>query len=264
MTNNGKKAALVSVLAAGMVFGAVGCGKMPAREGTGTNDTVKTRMLTNNYRPFNYGTGNHRDLRLGYDRYRGTDPDLIRDAGDLKLGLNRDNGFTGYDRDGVNNWRDYKAANRGHNITSFETNEQLAKEITSMGPVEWASVMHAGNSAYVAVKLKHGADLEATGHVKTQIADKVHTARPEVQNVYVSSNPDLVGRFQQYGEEIRQGRPVSGLVNEFSTLVQKVFPTNASYGTNEAYNQPGRYGIHGTDGVSGDGMHGTKTAPATP
>lgn len=236
---------LLSVLAATVALGAVGCGN-PAHEGTGTNDRMKTRMLTNNYRPFDYGTGNGDDLRLGFDRYRGTDPDLIRDAGDMKLGLNRDNGFTGYDKDGVNNWRDYKDSNNSHANSMFEDNQQLAQEITALGPVEWASVMQTNQNAYVAVKLKQGQDLDATGHLKTQIADKVHMARPEMKNVYVSSNPDLAERFNQYGEQLRQGKPIEGLVNEFNTMVQKIFPANPSYGTNESGGNHGMNSIKST------------------
>lgn len=270
--NNGKKTVLLAVLATTVAFGITGCGNRQ-REGTGTNDAVKTRMLTNNYRPFNYGTGNHKDMRLGLDRYRGTDPDLIRDSGDMKLGLNRDNGFTGYDKDGVNNWKDYKAPSSGYhtNATTLESSEQIAAQLTAMDPIEWASVMLTNQNAYVAVKLKHGQDLDATGHVKTQIADKVHMARPEVKNVYVSSNPDLIDRFKQYGEQIRQGKPISGILNEFNTTVQKIFPTNASYGTNESYTQRGTYSTHGTDGVSGVdgtnaiyGQNGAKVAPTAP
>ncbi|WP_246066778.1 YhcN/YlaJ family sporulation lipoprotein [Paenibacillus koleovorans] len=223
-----KKAALLTAVATTMVITAVGCGHA-GREGTGTNDGMRTRMLTHHSRPLNYGTGSNWDMRLGLDRHRGTNPDRIRDADDMRLGLNRDNGITGYDQDGVNNWRDYKAAGHGHVNNKLEENHDLAQQLTTIDPVETAHVMLTDHNVYVAVKLKNGQDVESVSTIKSQIADKVHSTRPEVKNVYVSSNPDLVSRFQQYGEHLRQGKPFSGIKDEFNASMHSMFPKPASY-----------------------------------
>jgi YhcN/YlaJ family sporulation lipoprotein len=240
----GKKTALLAIVASTMVIGTVGCGG-PTRDGSGANDGMRTRMLNNN-------AG---DLRLGNDRYRGADPNLFRDASDKRLGMRRDNGYTGYDQDGVNRWSDYKSANNNHNNNRLEENREVAEQLTTMEPIEWASVMTSDNNAYVAVKVREGHNLE-TGHLKTQIADKVHTTHPQVKNVYVSANPDLISRFQQYSEQLSQGKPVSGLLSEFNKTMMQMFPSNASYGTNESYNN--------AENIPDSGMHGTNQAPIAP
>jgi hypothetical protein len=60
----------------------------------------------------------------------------------------------------------------------------------------------------------------------------------------------MIDRFKQYGEQVRQGHPVSGLVNEFNTMMMKMFPTKASYGTNES------------NSIPDSGMNGTSATPA--
>lgn len=206
---------------------AAGCTN-PRHEGTGTNDNVYPRNQSSNYRPFHYGTGSNRDLRLGLDRYRGNDPDLIRDSDSLRQGLNRDNGFSGYDNDGVNRWSDYHGYGRTNNNTRLETNYQIAEQLTTIDPVQSAIVLLSDDNAYVAVTLKNGGDVDSAGSVKQQIADKVQSIRPELRNVYVSSNPDFVQWMKGYAQQLSEGKPFQGFINEFNIMVQRIFPQNAA------------------------------------
>ena len=206
--------ALVAVLIATLF---AGCN--PNREGTATNDRVRP----NNVRPFQYGTGNSNDMRLGLDQYRVNDPDLIRDSDDMRLGLNR----AGGDRDGVNNWADYQSAD-GHNNTRMEVAQYIADQLVAIDPIQTANVLLTDRNAYVAVTTKNGQDVETIQQLKTQIADKVHTIKPEIRNVYVSSNPDFVARVNGFVQDLQAGKPMQGLLNEFNTLVQRIFPTDAT------------------------------------
>jgi len=225
----------LAVLASIVAVAATGCGAR--HEGSGTNDGMKT----SNYRPFQYGTGNTKDMRLGFDRYQTADPNLIRDNDSMRHGLNRDNGITGYDQDGVNNWRDYKdqrgmaggaypgagaPADGLHRNTKMEAAQDIANQLTAIEPVRNCNVLLTDNNAYVAVSTKNGEDLEGSQDVKNRIAEQVKAMRPNVQNVHVSANPDFVSRINGYMQDMQAGKPVSGMMEEFNTMVQRMFPTN--------------------------------------
>jgi YhcN/YlaJ family sporulation lipoprotein len=64
-----------------------------------------------------------------------------------------------------------------------------------------------------------------TDALKADIAQKVKSVHPNVQNVYVSANPDFVGRMRGYGERFQDGQPIRGMINEFNTLVNRIFPS---------------------------------------
>ncbi|MBU5440790.1 YhcN/YlaJ family sporulation lipoprotein [Paenibacillus sp. MSJ-34] len=99
--------------------------------------------------------------------------------------------------------------------------------------------------------------------MKDRIAKVVKEMAPHVNNVYVSSNPDLVSRLNNYMTHVSNGHPIAGFAQEFSTLVQRIFPTNA--GANVT---PSRTGTTGT-GMYGYRGYNTntllpRTTPTTP
>ncbi|WP_158289614.1 YhcN/YlaJ family sporulation lipoprotein [Paenibacillus flagellatus] len=255
----------LAVLASLVAVTAAGCTNA-RHESSGTNDGAKT----SNYRPYQYGTGNTDDMRLGLDRYRGNDPDLIRDADDLRRGLNRDNGATGYDRDGVNRWSDYhdRTGATGtetygvHNNSTVQSAQDIASQLTAVDPVQTANVLVTNNNAYVAVSTKDGQDIEK-GDVKTRIADRVQALRPDIKNVYVSANPDFVGRVNGYVQQLNAGKPVSGFIHEFNTMVQRLFPANASGSRMNTSNAADGLTTKTSDGAAAGGQGGT-AGSATP
>lgn len=69
---------------------------------------------------------------------------------------------------------------------------------------------------------------DISNHVKQKIAKKVKSVKPNVQNVYVSANPDFVDRMTGYSERFNNGQPLRGMIIEFNTMVERIFPTNAA------------------------------------
>jgi len=218
-----QKTIRIAIIAALAALPAAGCNAN--HQGSGTNDGMKT----SNYRPFQFGAGNTGDMRLGLDRYRGTDPDLIRDNDSMRQGLNRDNGFNGWDQDGVNRWNDYQrnAANNPAD-SRVEASQEIAQQLVAIDPVQTANVLLAGRNAYVAITTKSGQDIDGQPDVKSRIAERVRQLRPEVENVYVSANPDFVSRINGYIEDVNAGRPVAGLFEELNQIVQRISPVNTA------------------------------------
>ncbi|WP_154896327.1 YhcN/YlaJ family sporulation lipoprotein [Paenibacillus illinoisensis] len=83
-------------------------------------------------------------------------------------------------------------------------------------------------------------DDNTSEEIKGKVAAKIKQFAPNVENVYVSANPDFVDHVQTYADDIRNGKPVSGMIDTFQSMVERIFPTNAM--------------DQRRDGILGDGM----------
>ncbi|OKP92949.1 YhcN/YlaJ family sporulation lipoprotein [Paenibacillus sp. P32E] len=68
-----------------------------------------------------------------------------------------------------------------------------------------------------------------TRELKDKIAAEVRRYDQNIDNVYVSANPDFVERTNFYAQEFRAGHPLRGFAHEFSTMVGRIFPTRSGY-----------------------------------
>ena len=66
-----------------------------------------------------------------------------------------------------------------------------------------------------------------TREMKDRIANVVKQQNADIQNVYVSANPDFVERVNGYGEKFQAGHPMAGFISEFSTMVERMFPSRS-------------------------------------
>ncbi|ARV44933.1 YhcN/YlaJ family sporulation lipoprotein [Bacillus inaquosorum] len=189
----GKKQVLASMLLIPLLM--TGCGM--ANQGEGRRDNLEPENV--NYRnPVNdNGTRNINDVNNNRD--------------------NVDNNVT----DNVNN--NDNNNNNGNNNRKLDVADDAADKITDMKEVKHANVIVAGNQAYVAVVLTNG-NKEVGKDLKKKISDKVRDTDKNMDNVYVSANPDFVDRMQGYGERIQNGDPIAGFFDEFSETVQRIFP----------------------------------------
>ncbi|MBS4216792.1 YhcN/YlaJ family sporulation lipoprotein [Bacillus sp. FJAT-49711] len=135
------------------------------------------------------------------------------------MGVNNPNGFNvNNTRNGVNNDRDFNDNNR------IDVADNIADEITKLKEVDTANVLVTRRNAYVAVKLSNKGNNEMSSTVQRKIAKQVRDVDNNIDNVYISENPDFFNRMTGYRNDINAGRPVSGFFNEFSDTVRRVFP----------------------------------------
>jgi YhcN/YlaJ family sporulation lipoprotein len=99
---------------------------------------------------------------------------------------------------------------------------QAADKIVQINGVARAYVLVTQRNAYVAATLHPNQQLSSD--MEKRIADQVRATVPHVQNVYVSTNPDFVNRVSAYVNDVQQGRPVAGFVEQFNEMVQRIFP----------------------------------------
>lgn len=103
--------------------------------------------------------------------------------------------------------------------------DKAADKIVEMREVDQANVIITENNAYVAAKLTDNANKKLSRDVEKKISDLVKATNQDIDHVYVSVNPDFYNRTTSYANDIRDGRPIEGFFDEFSTLVRRVFPT---------------------------------------
>ncbi|NOU86578.1 YhcN/YlaJ family sporulation lipoprotein [Paenibacillus sp. LMG 31460] len=111
----------------------------------------------------------------------------------------------------------------GNEDNRIQIAKEAAAKITELDSVKQANVLVTKRKAYVAALLKN--EQQLTRDIEDQIANKVRATDPNIQNVYVSTSPELADRFNTYVLDVQQGRPVAGFVEQFKEIVARVFPT---------------------------------------
>lgn len=161
----------------------------------GVNEPTRVNNPTNNDTLFD-NNGNRLNVT---DRYRNNDTNLN----------NRDQTMIG------NNAR--------NDSSRMRVADRAAKKIVSLPEVEDANVIVTDDNAYVAARLNDNRSLSRD--IERKIADQVKAADRDINNVYVSVNPDFYDRMTDYSNDIRSGRPIAGFFDEFTETVRRIFPT---------------------------------------
>lgn len=106
-----------------------------------------------------------------------------------------------------NNLTDGSRANDNNNLTNINNGnndtqrmkvaEDIEDKIVSMNEVDQSNVTIKNSNAYVAVQLKNNNN-DLSKDVAQRIADQAKTIDPDIENVYISVNPDVSGNPDQY------------------------------------------------------------------
>ncbi|WP_028781892.1 YhcN/YlaJ family sporulation lipoprotein [Thalassobacillus devorans] len=67
-------------------------------------------------------------------------------------------------------------------------------------------------------------DGDVSDEMKKKIADIVKNQNEDIDNVYVSSNPDFVDLTTNYANDVDRGEPVEGFFRQFGEMVDRIFP----------------------------------------
>jgi YhcN/YlaJ family sporulation lipoprotein len=102
--------------------------------------------------------------------------------------------------------------------------QDIARHVVKVAHVRNASVFVAGRTAYVAVELNPGVHTGLAQATKDRIISAVKQRHPQIQTVYVSANPDAYQQFQKFAADLQHGRPVSAIWNQFTSVVQRIWP----------------------------------------
>lgn len=141
----------------------------------------------------------------------------------------QDDGFNRVDYDnplrGNGNGQNYDRVNNGEN--RYDISRAAARKITNqLNEIERAYVLTTDNNAYVAVVrgVRNGNNNEVNDNLKAKISDIVKSVDRDIDNVYVSANPDFFRMTNDYTSDIRNGEPVEGFFREFGQMIDRIFP----------------------------------------
>lgn len=143
------------------------------------------------------------------------------------------------------------------NDNRYEVAEEAADRITDkIAEIDRAYVVTTENNAYVAAQLDNddqngdrnnenngnnnardnnrnnnrdnGNDQgqELTDDVKDEISDIVKAVDNDIDNVFVSTNPDFFDLTNNYVDDVDNGRPIRGFFDQFGNMVERLFPQN--------------------------------------
>jgi spore cortex protein len=122
--------------------------------------------------------------------------------------------------------RNYNAITnvRNNHQTNTRVAERATTKVIHLSEVDNAKIIVNDNNAYVAAKLDRSSRNELTSDIKDKITRTVKSVDEDIDNVYISVNPGFYNRMSAYTRDIRNGRPISGFMDEFSDTIRRVFP----------------------------------------
>ncbi|AIF65983.1 hypothetical protein GZ22_04605 [Terribacillus saccharophilus] len=125
----------------------------------------------------------------------------------------------------------------------YQVADDVAKKVKEVEGVDDAYVFTTDNNAFVAVDMKNDDDNsgnngmgntatgdnnnnDVTDKVKKDVEKAVRSVDEDIDNVYVSADPDFLGMAKDYNNKIDEGQPVKGFFLEFGNMLNRVFPNN--------------------------------------
>ena len=158
----------------------------------------------------------------------------------------------------INNRNDRQDNNQNDN--QYDISKEAADKITDeIDEIDYAYVLTTENNAYVAAVLDNDdrtnnnnqtggndGDMNGTGtrninndnqlnrdegaeltdEVKDQIAEIVQSVDNDIDNVYVTTNPDFADLTNDYMNDFNDGKPVRGFFDQIGNMIERVFPQN--------------------------------------
>lgn len=127
----------------------------------------------------------------------------------------------------------------------YQVADDIAKKVKEVAGVDDAYVFTTDNNAFVAVDMNNDNDNNNSGNngmgntatgdndnndvtdkVKSDVEKAVKSVDEDIDNVYVSADPDFLGMAKDYNNKIDEGQPVKGFFLEFGNMLNRVFPNN--------------------------------------
>jgi YhcN/YlaJ family sporulation lipoprotein len=121
---------------------------------------------------------------------------------------------------------------RNNTGTLTTQTDRLSRACETVPGVDTATVVISGNTAYVGVNtvgdltgknIAYGTARNLSA-VKSQCAQKVRSANPQIKTVYVSTDANFYTRLKKVGDGTRNGTLTNYFRNELNDLVRGLTP----------------------------------------
>ena len=156
-------------------------------------------------------SGSQTDSQTGTDRTDTKTPNT-GDTNSTDTGLNADESANPTDRTGSTGTSDNDLHQRAEKIAEVKDSRVVISE----------------HMAYVSVEIDKTADSSESMQLKDEISRVAKTADPAIDTVYVMEDADTFTRMKEIGQDIADGKPVSGFLEELENMFVRVTPTPQS------------------------------------
>ncbi|CDO02779.1 Lipoprotein YhcN precursor [Oceanobacillus picturae] len=117
-------------------------------------------------------------------------------------------------QNGNGNGNNTDTNNDGNNGTGANDDDNTGAENTDT----YDNDTNAGNG--------NGNGEEVSDEVKDKISKIVKSVDKDIDNVYVSTNPDFRDLTNGYIDDMNNGEPIEGFFDQFGNMVERLFPQN--------------------------------------
>lgn len=104
------------------------------------------------------------------------------------------------------------------------TADRVVRIVNAMPEVKTSYALVVGNVAMVGVDMRDKLSADKENALKTRISADTKRQMPELAEVWVTSDPDLVKRIRDLAGRISRGEPVTGFFEEISNIAKKLQP----------------------------------------
>ena len=115
------------------------------------------------------------------------------------------------------------APNRNNNEDAQATAERLTKLSLHVPQVNDATAIVLGDYAIVGIDVDAPLDRSRVGTIKYAVAEALRED-PAGANAIVTADPDIMQRIREMNTDIRNGRPVAGIMEELADIAGRLIP----------------------------------------
>lgn len=107
--------------------------------------------------------------------------------------------------------------------TGQEISKRLVNLSTSVPKVKDATAVVFGNYAIVGIDVDDNIDRSQVGSIKYSVAESLKHD-PYGANAVIIADPDFTARLKEIAQDIRNGKPGQGILNELADITGRVMP----------------------------------------
>jgi YhcN/YlaJ family sporulation lipoprotein len=135
---------------------------------------------------------------------------------------NNQNNEVGKNEDGLRNISTNEDG-KEKKLSATQIAERLVKIASSDADVRDATAIVVGKYALVGIDVDKDIDRSKVGTIKFTITEALQKD-PYGANAVVSADPDIVQRVKEMAKEIRNGKPILGVMEELAAIIGRIIP----------------------------------------
>lgn len=130
-------------------------------------------------------------------------------------------------KEGNNNGQIVQVKNSSTKNFDRQTGQKIAQHLVSLASsvpnVKDATAIVLGPYAIVGIDVDKDLDRSQVGSIKYTVAESLKHD-PNGANAIVVADPDLNARLKEIQEDIQNGRPIQGIINELADITGRIMP----------------------------------------